>query len=165
MSWPAPGLTEGVLTRRFWAWCIDFAIVLLISGVLFVVLSFIGLITFGLGFGLLALVPWVPLAYHILFVAGPRAATPGQVMLGLVVATERDFGKPDVLQAVLFTLGLWLTLSVAFVLLGVAFFTERRRTLHDIVAGVVVVRSDALAAMQRNSLTPGDSFAKIPPTA
>jgi len=86
----------------------------------------------------------VPLLYHVLFVASGRSATPGQVLMDLSVRRDQDLGRPSLLQAVLFTAGLWLTLGAGVVWLAAALLTTRHRTLHDLVSGVVVVRSRAL---------------------
>ncbi len=137
-------LFEGVLFRRVWAWLIDLLLVGGIVAVLWVVLVGFGLLTLGLGMPLLGLLPVVPLVYHVLFVAGPRSATPGQVMMDLSVRRDQDLGRPSLLQAVLFTAGLWLTLGAGVVWLAAALLTTRHRTLHDLVSGVVVVRSRAL---------------------
>ncbi len=137
-------LFEGVLFRRVWAWLIDLLLVGGIVAVLWVVLVGFGLLTLGLGMPLLGLLPVVPLAYHVLFVAAPRSATPGQVMMDLSVRRDQDLGRPSLLQAVLFTAGLWLTLGAGVVWLAAALLTTRHRTLHDLVSGVVVVRSRAL---------------------
>ena len=140
------GLTEGVVLRRFWAWLIDLVMIAIIAAVLWALLAFLGLVTFGLGWGLMALLPAVPLLYHVLFVASARAATPGQSMLGLVVRHERDMTRPGLGEAILFTGGLWLTLSIGVWPLAIMLFTNGNRALHDIVSGLIVVRSDALAA-------------------
>jgi len=137
-------LTEGVIFRRIFAWLFDLLLVGGIVAVLWVILVGFGLLTFGLGFPLLGLLPIVPLAYHILFVAGGRSATPGQIMMDLVVCRDRDLGRPSLLQAILFTAGLWLTLGAGVVWLAAALVTNRHRTLHDLVSGVVVVRSSEL---------------------
>ena len=155
----AAALTEGVLWRRFWAWCLDAVLVAVVAAVLFAVLFVVGVLTLGLGFSLMAVLPLVPLGYHVLFVAGGRGATPGQAMMGLTVARERDLGPPELGQAVLFTLGLWLTFSAGVVLLGVALITERHRALHDMVSGLVVVRTDALRRVR--ALTPAGGFANM----
>ena len=137
-------LLDGVLFRRVCAWLIDLLLVGGIVAVLWVVLVGFGLLTLGLGLPLLGLLPVVPLAYHILFVAGARSATPGQVMMDLTVRRDQDLGRPSLLQAVLFTAGLWLTLGAGVVWLAAALLTTRHRTLHDLVSGVVVVRARAL---------------------
>lgn len=138
-------LTEGVPLRRVWAWLVDFLLIAVLAAVLWVVLFAFGLLTFGLGMPLLGTLPLVPIAYHILFVA-TSGATPGQSFMGLIVRRNEDLGPPDFARAALFTVGLYVTLAAGVIWLGVAFFTLRRRTLHDILAGVVVVRKRALTA-------------------
>ena len=77
------GMTDGVMFRRIWAWLFDLLLVGGIMIVLWVMLVGFGLLTFGLGFPLLGLLPIVPLLYHTLFVASRRSATPGQMLDGL----------------------------------------------------------------------------------
>ncbi len=137
-------LLDGVVFRRVCAWLIDLVLVGGMVAVLWVVLAGFGLLTLGLGLPLLGLLPVVPLAYHILFVASRRSATPGQVAMDLAVRRDVDLGRPSLLQAVLFTAGLWLTLGAGVVWLAAALLTTRHRTLHDLVSGVVVVRARAL---------------------
>lgn len=139
-----PGLTEGVLLRRVWAWLIDIVAIAILATLLWLVVFALGLLTLGLGFGLMAVLPLIPLLYHTLFLLGDRTATPGQALLGLTVRRDRDLGPPDLVQAILFTGGLWLTLSIGLWPLLAALFTDRKRALHDIVSGLVVVRSEAL---------------------
>lgn len=137
-------LTEGVLLRRVWAWVIDLLLVGVIVAVLWVILFGFGLLTLGLGLPLLGLLPIVPLAYHTLFLASGRSATPGQAVMDLAVRRDEDLGQPSLLQAVLFTGGLWLTLGTGVIWLAVALFTARKRALHDLISGLVVVRRRAL---------------------
>ena len=143
---PDTHLTDGVMLRRVWAWLIDALAIAVIAGVLWVLLVTFGLLTLGLGLPLLGLLPVVPLAYHVGFVAAPGSATPGQALMGLTVRRDEDLGPPSLVQAGLFTLGLYVTLAAGVVWLVVALFTARGRALHDIVAGVVVVRKRALTA-------------------
>ena len=140
----AADLTDGVLWRRFVAWLLDFVFIAIIAAAIWALLFVLGVLTLGLGFVLMAGLPAVPLAYHILFVAGWRHATPGQAVMDLVVRRQQDLGPPNLAQAVVFTAGLWITLGIGFWPFLVVFFTTGRRALHDIVAGVVVLRREAL---------------------
>ncbi len=158
-----PDPAQGVVWRRLWAWLIDLLLIGVTVAVLWAVMFLLGVVTLGLGFGLMALLPAVPLAYHILFVAGPRAATPGQSMLGLVVLRDGDLGRPGVFEAVVFTGGLWLTVAVAMPLLAVALFTERNRALHDIVSGLVVLRREGLTNPLTNPGGSANIASEMPP--
>ncbi len=137
-------LTDGVLMRRVFAWFIDMLLIGLIVVMLWFVLLLFGLLTLGIGLPLLGAVPFVPFAYHMLFLAGPPSATPGQSALGLVVRRNDDFGHPTLGQAAISTLLFYATLATSGLLLLIALFTVRRRTLHDLVSGLVVVRTRAL---------------------
>jgi uncharacterized RDD family membrane protein YckC len=137
-------LTEGVLTRRVFAWLIDVLLIALICVTLWFALVLFGLLTLGLGLPLLGILPFVPFCYHILFLAGPASATPGQSALGLIVRRNDDLGRPTPVQAVVSTLLFYVTLATSGLLLLVALFTVHRRTLHDLLSGLVVVRSRAL---------------------
>src|ERR1019366_7758193 len=90
-----------------------------------------GILTLGLGFGAMALLPLVPFCYHLLSLLGARSATPGQQMLGLTVRRDDNLGPPTGLQALVSTLLYYVTLATSGLLLVVALFTVRKRTLHD----------------------------------
>jgi uncharacterized RDD family membrane protein YckC len=139
-------LTLGVLSRRIWAFLIDSVLITLIVGVLYVIFLLFGLLTLGLGLPLLGVLPMAAPAYHFLFLAGPGSATPGQALMGLRVVRNDDLGRPTVAQALASTIGFYLTLATGAVWLLVALITTRRRTLHDLLANVVVVRTRALTA-------------------
>jgi uncharacterized RDD family membrane protein YckC len=148
-------LTRGVLTRRVFALLIDLLLIGVIVAALWTGLFLFGMLTLGLGFPLLGLLPAVPPLYHFLFLASPLSATPGQALLGLVVRRNSDFGRPDVLEALVSVVGFYVTIVLGAVWLVVALLTTRRRTIHDIVAGLVVVRTDALASLTPPLTPPG----------
>src|SRR4051812_5282953 len=153
-----PELFDGVLARRVVAFMIDFVIlsipVVFVSMFIFVV----GIVTFGLGFlfyGLLwpAMVIWA-LAYCGLTLGGPASATIGMRAMDIEMRTW--YGAPAyfVLGAV-HALVFWIAVSMLtpFVLL-VCLFNERRRCLHDILVGTVVINNAARAAALRGSHRP-----------
>jgi uncharacterized RDD family membrane protein YckC len=150
-------LTEGVLIRRVFAWLIDVLLIGLICVALWVALMLFGLVTLGLGLPLLGILPFVPFCYHMLFLAGPASATPGQSALGLVVRRNDDLGRPTPVQALVSTLLFYATLATSGLLLLIALFTVRRRTLHDLISGLVVVRTRALTGSPASWNMPGGS--------
>jgi uncharacterized RDD family membrane protein YckC len=155
-------LTEGVLRRRLFAALIDaFMIAVLVAGGWVFCLVF-GLLTLGLGWMLFVLLPAIPFAYHVLSVAG-IGATPGQAVTGLAVRRIDDLGPPTMLQAVISTVGYYVTLAAGGLPFLVVLITRGKRTLHDIASGLVVVRSARIATPPLTSPAsvwnmPGDAW-------
>jgi uncharacterized RDD family membrane protein YckC len=118
---------------------------LVILTTLFSAMFFVfGVLTLGLGFGLFHLLPFLAPAYNWLSLVSPLAATPGQALFGLTVRGEDDLGPPGPLPALLWTLGFYVSLALSGLPLLLALFNARRRTGHDMLSGLVVVRSRAL---------------------
>ncbi len=140
-------VSNGVLGRRLFAWIIDAAVIGVIAFGLAILIWMIGFATLGLGFGLLSVLPFVPVLYHVLSLLSPASATPGQQLCGLIVRRNADFGPPTLLQAVVSVLVYYATLATSGLLLVVALFVPRKRTLHDLLSGLVVMRVEALEAL------------------
>ena len=64
-----------------------------------------------------------------------------------MVVRDDDFGRPSLAQAIVSTLVFYVTMALGMVLLLVALFTVRHRTLHDLGSGLVVVRRRFLAGL------------------
>jgi uncharacterized RDD family membrane protein YckC len=127
----------GVRTRRIIAVCIDFVLVSLLVMALWIVSI---ALTLGLAlFFLPPLFPFVAFFYNGLTVSGPKMATPGMRALDLEIRMDDTGARvPFVnaaVQAVLFYLS-WCFPPVFLVSLVDA----EKRCLHDIIAGVVIVR-------------------------
>ncbi|MBV9654556.1 MAG: RDD family protein [Acetobacteraceae bacterium] len=152
-------LTGGVLSRRCLAWCLDMILIgILVSALWFALFTF-GVVTLGLGLPLLGVLPVVPFLYHFGFLAS-GGATPGQSVCGLAVRNNNDLAPLSGGQALVFTLAYYLTIAVSGGLLFLcAFFTIRRRALHDLLSGTVVIRTRALTAPARSwNMAGGSSF-------
>jgi uncharacterized RDD family membrane protein YckC len=134
---------EGVMARRCLALLLDLVVIGLIVILLAALLFLFGLLTLGLGFGAMAILPAVPFLYHFLSLLRPSSATPGQAALGLTVRRDEDLGPPTGLQALIFTVVFYLTMATSGLLLLIALFTVRHRTLHDLASDLVVVRRHA----------------------
>ncbi len=140
-------LVRSVLTRRLFAWAIDAVIIGLLTVTAWWLLFWFGALTLGLGFGAMAILPFIPFAYNLLSLLGVSSATPGQQMCGLTVRRDYDLGPPTGIQALISTVLYYLTLATSGLLLIVALFTVRHRTLHDLLSGLVVVRVRAMEAL------------------
>jgi uncharacterized RDD family membrane protein YckC len=152
-----PDLFRGVLTRRAIAFLIDLVVLSIpvVLAVLFI--AVFGLITLGLGWALYWLVSpasviWA-LVYYGASLGGPHSATIGMRVMDLEMRTW--YGAPSyfllgAMHAVLF----WILVSVLspFVLL-IGFFNGRRRLLHDMVLGTVVVSTSVRSALGQPART------------
>jgi hypothetical protein len=140
-------LVAGALPRRIAAWAVDLCLIVILVMVMWVALTVFGVLTLGFGFAAMAILPFVPFLYYFLSLASEASSTPGQQLFGLVVRRNDDLGQPEPTQALISTLGLYMTVATSGALLVVAVFTRRNRTLHDIMSGLVVVRASALEAL------------------
>ncbi len=147
-------LTGGTIIRRIVAFLVDGIIVVIIWKMLAVALFLFGILTLGLGMPLLALLPVVPPLYNWLSLVSPLSATPGQALLGLSVRRNDDLGPPGGFAAIIWVLGFYVSLALSGLPLLTALFSPRRRTLHDIASGLVIVRG--------RTLTPAPGFWNMP---
>jgi uncharacterized RDD family membrane protein YckC len=132
---------EGVLKRRMLAFAIDYILIAIIVAVLGVLIGILGVLTFGLAWLLYAvLVPFVAIPYFAFSVGGPSQATPGMKAMGLKMFKD-DGGQIDWLIATVHVVLFWVfnTVLTPLVLL-LALFTHRKRTLHDILLSTNVQR-------------------------
>mgnify|MGYP001187545536 FL=1 len=137
-----PELYDGVIWRRVAAYAIDLAILALIGAAVWVALNVVGLLSFGLLMPLVGpAMALVPIAYHGLLVGGASSATIGMRLLGLQVRTVTG-AQPSICQAVLMAVLFYTTVGLTgSLILLVSLFNERRRTVHDFLSGMVVVRT------------------------
>jgi len=140
-----PELFRGVLTRRIVAFLIDVVVISVpvIAGYLFI--AVFGLLTLGLGWMLFwlawpATVIWA-IVYYGASIGGAHSATLGMRVMDLELRTW--YGAPGyfvlgAMHAVLF----WVSISfLSPLVLLVGLFDRRRRLLHDLVLGTVVINS------------------------
>jgi len=130
---------NGVIGKRVIAFIVDAIIIAVLTVVAYVVVALLGIITLGLVWLLFGLVfPAVGLGYNAVTIGGANSATIGQRMMGLEVRMWFG-GKVTPLIAAFHALLFWFSLVVFCPILLWAFFDPRKRCLHDILAGVVVI--------------------------
>jgi len=152
-----PELFRGVLARRVFAFLIDLVVlsVPVLLGYLFI--AVFGLITLGLGWALFwlawpASVIWA-IVYYGASLGGSHSATLGMRVMDLELRTW--YGAPGyfvlgAMHAVLF----WLSISfLSPLVLLVGLFSSRRRLLHDMVLGTVIINSLARNPMAQPART------------
>jgi uncharacterized RDD family membrane protein YckC len=137
-----PERYDGVRTRRIFAFLIDSALILALMIAAYIVIAIVGLFTLGLLWFLFPAVwPVVAIVYSVLTLGGPASATPGMRFTGIELRTVRG-GRLDYGLALLQTVLFWLSVSILTPLvLIVGLFTERKQLLHDLLLGIIAVRS------------------------
>ena len=148
-----PELFDGVLARRIVAFIIDLIIIAMPLVVASMFIFMLGLVTFGLGWALFWLLSpasliWA-LCYYGMTLGSPASATIG--MRAMEIEMRTWYGSPAyfVLGAV-HAIVYWISVSVLtpFILL-VGFFNARRRLLHDMLVGTVLINNATRAAALR----------------
>jgi uncharacterized RDD family membrane protein YckC len=150
-----PELFEGVLPRRVLAFIIDAVIIALPMLLATIFIVILGLVTFGLGWLLFWL--WSPAAaiwaicYYGFTFGSPASATIGMRVMDLEMRTW--YGGPayfvlGAAHAVVF----WISVSfLTPLILLVALFNNRRRLLHDMVVGTIVINNPVRAQALRQA--------------
>lgn len=140
-----PDRFRGVLTRRVFAFLIDLVVlsVPVILAVLFI--AVFGIVTLGLGWALFWLVSPASIVWAIVYygasIGGQHSATIGMRVMDLELRTwygARGYFVLGAIHAVLF----WATVSfLSPLVLLIGLFNGRRRLLHDIILGTVIINS------------------------
>jgi uncharacterized RDD family membrane protein YckC len=153
-----PELFEGVLPRRAVAFFIDLIIITIPIVFAALAIFLFGIVTFTLGWWLFWLLPptatiWA-ICYYGLTLGGPASATIGMRVMDLEMRTW--YGAPmyfllGAVHAIVF----WITTSALTpLILLVGLFNERRRLLHDMLVGTVVINNPARTAALRPHVPP-----------
>ncbi|WP_158818304.1 RDD family protein [Methylocapsa sp. S129] len=127
----------GVRTRRILALCVDLIIVSIIALVLW-----LALLVMTLGLSLFLLPPIYPLVaffYNGLTVSGRKMGTPGMRMMDLEMRLYDSGGRVPFINAAAHALFFYLSWMLPPIFL-VTLVDQEKRCVHDMLAGVVVLR-------------------------
>jgi uncharacterized RDD family membrane protein YckC len=136
-----PAAYDGVLWRRTLGYLVDLCCI----GVIEIFVWIIFAVLWVLSLGLLSPVLWfvfglIPLAYHTLLLSGPWSATLGMRLFDVELRSVTG-ERPGFLQALAQTALFYITVGVTCsLILLVVLLNRHKRTLHDMLAGTVVVR-------------------------
>ncbi|MGO4570957.1 RDD family protein [Microvirga sp. 2TAF3] len=140
-------VTEGVISRRFWAYLIDLIVIAFWIVLVSVGIFVFGLMTLGLGWGLFFLLPLTAMTfiiYNAVTIGGVSQATVGMRAMGLRVVNPDTGGPVSMLAAAVHALLFYVAISTFLlwacdVLFG--FVRDDRRFLRDLLTEIMVVRS------------------------
>ncbi len=132
-------LTRGVLPRRLVALVLDCILISLLFIAAGFLITIFGLITFGLGWLALHILPWLPFFYYTLLIGG-TGATPGQRACGIAVRQDADLAPPTMAQAFVWTILLEVSFALGCFPFLLALAGPRHRAAHDLLSGLVLIR-------------------------
>lgn len=137
-------LVRASLGGRLVAYLLDILFIFGFTALLTLVITFIGLITFGLGWTLFAVLPASGILYSALTVGGSGQGTWGMRMMGLRVVAPETRARVDVITAAVHALLFYVAISTFvlwFVDMLFGLMRADRRLGHDLLVGLAVVRA------------------------
>jgi uncharacterized RDD family membrane protein YckC len=138
---PVP-FVRASLGARTVAYLLDILFIFGFTAFLTLLITVVGLVTFGLGWTLFAVLPASGIIYSAITVGGRRQSTIGQRMMGLRVVAPESGARVDIVSAAVHALLFYVAVST-FLLwcVDVAFGLMRpdRRLGHDLLLGLAVV--------------------------
>ncbi len=143
----SPELFQDVTSRRVIAYFIDLVVLGLVWLAAWILGGLLAIVSFGILTPVsLMVLAILPVLYSTFFV-GYRGATPGMGFMDLEVVTLQG-ERPDYLQALILILVFYVSVSATFwLVLLVVLFNDRRRTLHDFLAGTLVLRTSVFRGL------------------
>jgi uncharacterized RDD family membrane protein YckC len=140
-------VTEGVISRRFWAYVLDLIVIGFWAVLVWIALIVLGPITLGLTWMLLAFgLPIMALTfiiYNAVTIGGPSQATVGMRAAGVRVVDANTGGRVSGLAAAVHALLFYVEISTFLLWAGdvlIGLVRDDRRFARDLLTGVVVVR-------------------------
>jgi uncharacterized RDD family membrane protein YckC len=135
-----PEYFDGIPIKRVCAYIVDVIIIAIFAAAVAVIAFVPVVVTLGMlkpfVVGVIAL---IPLSYHTLLIGGDRSATVGMRLLDIEVRTM-DGVEPGYVVALIQTVLFYVTISLTtWLILLVALFNNRHRTVHDFLCGTLIV--------------------------
>jgi uncharacterized RDD family membrane protein YckC len=155
-----PEYFDDVLPRRALAFCVDALILALPVIALMLGIFLFGIATLGIGWLLYWPLFWVlpvgtglwALLYYGLCFGGPASATVGMRLMQLEMRTWYG-DRANFLLGVVHATAYWISVSVLTpLILLIALANGRKRTLHDMLVGAIVVNTERRAESLRRSV-------------
>ncbi|MCJ2052444.1 RDD family protein [Methylobacterium sp. J-070] len=142
-SLPVP-FVRASLGGRALAYLLDIVFIFGFTVLLTLLITVVGVVTFGLGWTLFAILPASGIIYSALTVGGPKQSTIGQRLMGLRVIAPESGARVDMITAAVHALLFYVAIST-FLLwcVDIVFGLARtdRRLGHDLLLGVAVVHA------------------------
>lgn len=142
-----PQYFSNVAFKRVVAYIVD-VLVIAVFAVAIAAIAFVPVVL-TLGFlkpFVVGVVTLIPLAYHTLLIGAEHSATIGMRLMGLEIR-KLDGGRPGYVLAFIQTIMFYVTVGITtWLILLVALFNRRHRTLHDFLCGTMVINTVPMGA-------------------
>lgn len=84
---------------------------------------------------------WVLPALYVLLFWKYKSATPGKIWMGIVIVDANTGATPDMGKLILRYVGYFVCVLTLFIGFLMVLFDSRKRGLHDIIAGTLVIKT------------------------
>lgn len=142
-QFPVP-YVRGSLGARFVAYLLDILFIFGFTAFLMLAITVIGVLTFGLGWTLFAILPASGILYAAITLGGEKQSTLGMRMLGLRGVQAETGGPVDWITAGVHALLFYVAVSTFLLWLvdiGIGLLRQDRRTGHDLIVGLAIVEA------------------------
>lgn len=132
------------LGARFIAYLLDILFIFGFTAILTVIIAVLGVVTFGLGWTLFAVLPASGILYSAMTVGGAGQSTWGMRMMGLRVIAPESGARVDLVTAAIHALLFYVAITTFllwFVDMLFGLMRADRRLGHDLLLGLAVVRT------------------------
>lgn len=139
-------MTRGTMTARMVAYIIDLVVIMVLTGLFYLVVGVLGLVTFGLAWFAFA-IPGVVIGvlYSTLTVSSYGQGTYGMRSVGIRLLDARTGGTVPPLYAAVHALLFYCAIASGMLLLvvdvAIGFFRSDSRLGHDLITSIIAVRS------------------------
>ena len=146
-SFNDPEYFDGIPLKRVVAYIVDVFVISIFAAAVAVIAFVPVVLTLGmLKPFILGVIAVIPLSYHTLLIGSDRPATVGMRLLGIEVRTING-DKPGYVVALIQTVLFYVTICLTtWLILLVALFNGRHRTVHDFLCGTMIVNLDSKEA-------------------
>ncbi len=130
---------DGIIGRRLLAFVVDMMLMACLGWFMAGMILIFGVLTFGFGFLMFHILPWLPLLYLAGWL-GTAGATPGQLLFGLALRRDGSLLPPGPAEGFVWALLFMVSFALGGLPFLLALLGPKHRAGHDLLSGLAITR-------------------------